>query len=141
MARITAAVLCDFAQVREGLLFVQSAGINRMWRPKTPAPLGFMLGLVLEIEAGEYERPHTLRATVKQVDTARVVARIDARAQLNDTSGYEPGEAAVVPLVVDLRAAEVPAFGQYDVQIAVDGGDTTILSFWVKPVRTGATSP
>lgn len=135
MARVTAAVLCDFAQVREGLLFVQSAGINRMWRAQTPAPLGFMLGLVLEVGPGEYDRQHTLRVTVKRVETASPLVRIDGVAVLNDTSPYEPGEMAVVPLALDLRNVEVPAFGQYDVQIAVDGGDTTILSFWVKPTK------
>ena len=136
MARVTAAVLCDFAQVREGLLFVQSAGINRMWRPQVPAKLGCMLGVVFEVGPGEYDHTHTLRATVKQVATAHPVVRIDGTARINSTAGYEPGEAAVVPLALDLRAVEVPAFGQYDVQIAVDGGDTTILSCWVKPIRT-----
>jgi hypothetical protein len=138
MARVTAAMLCDFAQVREGLLFVQSAGVNRMWRAQTPANLGCMLGVVFEVGPGEYDQTHTLRVTVKQVDTALAVVRIDGTARINSTAGYEPGEAAVVPLALDLRLVEVPSFGQYDVQIAVDGGDTTILSCWVKPIKSAA---
>lgn len=136
MARMTAAVLCDFAQVREGLLFVQSAGINRMWRPNLPANLGFMLGLVLEVGPGEFEQAHSLTVTVKFVDTATPVVRIDGRASINDAAPYEPGEAALIPLALDLRTVEVGAFGQYDVHIAVDGGDTTMLTFWVKPLAT-----
>ena len=36
-AQLKALVLCDFAQVREGLLFVQSGGLTRLVAPKFPA--------------------------------------------------------------------------------------------------------
>ena len=49
---IRVATLCDFAQVREGLLFVSSAGITRVYRESFPAPIGVMLALVLGDVAG-----------------------------------------------------------------------------------------
>ena len=45
--KVSVAAICDFAQVREGLLSVISAGINRLWRPQYPAPMGAMLALIV----------------------------------------------------------------------------------------------
>jgi glutamate-5-semialdehyde dehydrogenase len=44
---VTTAMLADFAQVREGLLFVSSGGITRCYREQLPAPLG-VTGFVFE---------------------------------------------------------------------------------------------
>ena len=49
---IRVATICDFAQVRDGLLSVISAGITRVWRSQYPAPLGVMLALVFEVGPG-----------------------------------------------------------------------------------------
>ena len=43
LMEVTTAMLSDFAQVREGLLFVSSGGITRCYREQLPAPLGVHL--------------------------------------------------------------------------------------------------
>lgn len=46
--QLASAILCDFAQVREGLLFVSGGGITRIWRETFPAAAGVSLALVFE---------------------------------------------------------------------------------------------
>ena len=36
MADLTSALLCDFAQVREGVLFVSSGGVSRLTTTSSP---------------------------------------------------------------------------------------------------------
>jgi hypothetical protein len=55
--RIIAGVLCDYAEVREGLLTIVSAGITRLWRAELPAPMGVFLALQVEVEANERPFP------------------------------------------------------------------------------------
>lgn len=74
MAAVSAAILCDFAQVREGLLFVNSGGITRAFAEQLPAPLNMMLGLIVERGPAEAEAAHELVVTVKHVESAGVLA-------------------------------------------------------------------
>ena len=68
---VTTAMLADFAQVREGLLFVSSGGITRCYREQLPAPLGVHLAIVLELDRLEAERPHEVRVVVVDEDGRR----------------------------------------------------------------------
>ena len=49
MLDLSTAVLCDFAQVRDRLLFVASGAVSRLYRRELPSPLGLMVGLVIEV--------------------------------------------------------------------------------------------
>ena len=62
--RIIAGVLCDYAEVREGLLTIVSAGITRLWRAELPAPMGVFLALQVEVEANERPFPHELEVAI-----------------------------------------------------------------------------
>jgi hypothetical protein len=141
LASISASILCDFAQVREGLLFVASGGITRAYRPELPAPLMVMLGLLVEIPADEQGRVHEIEIVVKHNDTATDIARVVAGAQAaGDT---HPGESLMVPAVADLRMVGVAEYGSYDVRVNVDGNPGTYLTFYVldKPPDMPANAP
>lgn len=129
MAAISSVLLCDFAQVREGLLFVLSGGITRVYRPKLPGNLGVKAAVVVEIGFAEVGRAHQLVVSVKHAGTAQEMGRL--------TSGFkaggalEPGESLYVPIVVDLAAVPVKEYGAHDVQVAIDGAVPAQLTIYV----------
>ena len=133
MSRLLAATLCDFAQVRESLLFVNSAGITRLHRPYFPAPLGAMLAVVVELEPDELTMAHELSVTVKHVDSAVMVARVVCAFGFQvRPPGLEPGEASQVPMVIDLRPVALTEAGEHDIQVSVDSAPATLLTLWAK---------
>ena len=127
---IRVATICDFAQVREGLLSVLSAGITRVWRSQYPAPLGVMLGLIFEVTPGRAKFPREVRIRVENADGARL-AEATGGFQVDPSPGHDPGEMLTLPFVVDFRDLQIPAAGRYQIVIdpMSDGVDPTVLAF------------
>ncbi|WP_420639296.1 DUF6941 family protein [Candidatus Poriferisocius sp.] len=127
---IRVATLCDFAQVREGLLFVSSAGITRVYRESFPAPTGVMLALVLEMSPIEAMDPHKITVRIEDAD-GRKLAEMVGELQVKLGSGHDPGELVNVPFVADFRTMKLPTPGRYQVAIQPDaeGSNPVALSF------------
>lgn len=127
---IRVATICDFAQVREGLLSVLSAGITRIWNNQYPAPLGVMIALILEINPSDTLVPQEVRIRVENEDGAQL-AEASGGFQMEPGPGHDPGELLVLPSVIDFRNLPIPAAGRY--QIVIDpmseGIDPTVLAF------------
>jgi len=121
MADISSAIVCDFAQVREGLLFVSSGGITRLRRPSLPAPLGVALAIVVEVPFDQVSATHGVLARVVHVASATELLRTEVGLQANDPT-VEPGESLYVPLVVSLHQLMIPELGAYDIVASVDHG-------------------
>lgn len=122
-------LLCDFAQVRNGLLYVVGGGITRLWRDEFPAPMGASLAIVFELHQQEVGRPHELAVQVMGPDgenVASVVAGFNAAAL-----ELELGEGLVVPVSLDLRDAGLTKHGGHVVNVAVDGTHLGESRFWV----------
>jgi hypothetical protein len=131
-ARLTSLILCDFAQVREGLLFVQSGGLTRLLAPAFPAKFPCRLACLVELPAGETSQAHAMAIKVKAVETASVLATVNvALHEAVKTAGLAPGESRIVPVVVPLDSVVFPAPGQYDLQVDVDEQLAGDLSFRV----------
>ena len=127
---IRVATLCDFAQVREGLLFVSSAGITRVYRESFPAPIGVMLALVLEMSPVEAANANKIKVRVEDADGQKL-AEMVGEVQVKLGSGHDPGELVNVPFVADFRAMKLPTPGRYQVAIhpEVDGANPVALGF------------
>src|ERR1700683_4960786 len=81
---IPTAILGDFAQVREGLLFVSSGGVTRVYHQPDwplPRPLGLHLGLAVEVGPDEIDKVHEVRVRVVQQSTAMETAAVVAAMQ------------------------------------------------------------
>ena len=129
--KVCVAAICDFAQVREGLLSVISAGINRVWRPQYPAPMGAMLALIIEVTPGEAKIPREIRFRVEAADGARL-AEASAGFQIGTPpSQNDPGAVMMVPFAVDFRTVQLPAAGRYQivVDLMTEGVEETVLAF------------
>jgi hypothetical protein len=130
-ARVTTMVLCDFAQVRDGLLFVSSGGVSRVVAGPFPARLRLHLATVVHVTADEVDRPHRMSIKFKYPDEATTIGGVEVNIQLNPVGGVYPGEGVNVPQALDLSQIPFPKPGQVDVQVAIDDELAGDLTFWV----------
>lgn len=127
---VTTAVLCDSAQIREGLLFVLAGGITRIRRTSYPANLGAAVAVVLELDSIEAERTHEFELIVVGED-GQELARVAAQIQVGDAQVHF-GENIQVPLAVDLHGGVLPIAGAYELRLYVDGNHRRTLQFWAE---------
>lgn len=127
--KVTTGLLCDFAQARDGLLYVMSGGITRLWRPSVPAPLGIFYAIVLELDQVEMERPHEFLVIVMNEDGDRVV-EVGGGFQVN-AADLHVGERQQVPLAIDFRQGEITTWGAHSVSFYVDGNSAHETAFYV----------
>jgi hypothetical protein len=126
--KVTTGILCDFASVREGLLFVVGGGITRVRRAHYPAPFGCSVALLVELHQMELPRPHELELRVVGPDGENV-ASIKGGFQASGPVDLDIGENLPIPVVVDLRGAELAKPGRYNVEASIDGSHQLTLSF------------
>lgn len=130
---LAAAIVCDHASVREGLLIVVGGGVTRLWRPAMPAPLGVDLAILLELTAGELDRPHEVVVDLISED-GRAEGQFKGGFLVSGSAGLDPGEVAVVPFAAPLGAmAAVQSYGRYSFHVSVDGEAMKAVSFRVAP--------
>lgn len=132
MAHVRSAILCDFAQVREGLLFVSSGGITRIAAAGPGAPIGFSIAGELEVLAHEAGGTHevTFKVTVVETSTTlwEAALSIDTSASGN---GLFPGESLHVPFALPVGPFPATAFGPHDLKVSIDSSETELLTFYV----------
>lgn len=127
--QVGAALLADFAQVREGLLFVVGGGITRIYRPELPAPMNVCLVLAIELHRMERDQPHELNVQIMDDDGGQV-AEIKGGFQMQATdAAYH--EAVNVPMVFDLRVVGLARYGFHVVEVSIDGHHERTLQFLV----------
>lgn len=130
--RVALATICDYATVREGLLTVVSAGVNRLWRDQVPAPMNICLAVLLEVEQDSRADIHDFELVISGPDGAQVAkaeGAIQAGASLREVP--EPEELAYIPLALDLRGVPAPVYGLYTMRIRVSQADPLELRFKV----------
>jgi hypothetical protein len=118
--RVDVALLCDAANVRDGLLYILGGGISRITRPTWPAPLGVDLALRICAHPSESGTTHTLNVFVQGVDGQRH-AELNMRFTPQAAVGLLPGQEIQLPLPLDLRQIALPAAGEYSVEVLIDG--------------------
>ncbi|HZA27257.1 MAG TPA: hypothetical protein VE915_06370 [Actinomycetota bacterium] len=128
---VAAAFLCDFAEVRERLLFALGGGITRLWRESFPASMDASLALLLELHQMEQATRHDLQVVVQGEDGQRV-GEVKGAFQMGAPE-VEVGENLLVPIALDLRPARLPAPGSYAVEIVIDGTHQRKIQFRAMP--------
>ena len=131
--RALIATLCDFAQIREGLLNIVSAGVTRVTTPVYPGHLGCMVAVMLEVAD---RIPHEVRARLESED-GKPIGEVKAAFQLSTTDA-DPGEKVYLPLVFDLREAQIPAPGRYQMVIETESSETVLGFRSLPPVSQGS---
>lgn len=126
--QITTALLCDFAQVRQNLLFVCSGGITQLNRSSWPAKMGLHLALVIAVHPTEFGRPHELNVFVQSEDGARV-AEATGGIQVDTAEETTPTEHATVPITLNLQDVRLQDPGRYATEILIGGHHQMSLPF------------
>ena len=130
--RLDALILCDFAQVREGLLFVQSGGLTRLIASKLPAAFGCHVAAMVYMPPNEAVDAHHMVMKIKSPDTVELIATINVELhELTRPDGLVLGEGRQVPVVVPLGAVRFPTPGRYDLQGDIDDQIAGDLAFRV----------
>lgn len=131
-AELKSLILCDFAQVREGLIFIQSGGLTRLMAPKFPAKFSCHIAALVWLPPHEAGTAHDMVMKVKSAETAKLTATV--KVAVHETApppGLLPGEGRLVPIVVPLAAVTFPSPGEYDLQVEVDEQFAGDISFRV----------
>ena len=142
MAHIRSMLLCDHAQVREGLLFVTSGGITRLAVPGPDSPVQFHLAGQLEIPAGEQGRTHTIDMKVTSAGSATDVWRATMTITTPESSDQLfPGESTIVPFAVLVGPFLTPDAGPHDLKVSVDDTETVLSTFYVLHAAAAGSPP
>lgn len=128
--RVTAALLCDHATVREGLLHVLGGCITRLWREQLPAGMGVALALVIEVTQEETAVPHEIQIWVRDRD-GKQVAEVMGGFELTPGPRTERGENLLTPIAIPLQGVGLEQYGKHVVSLAVDAQIVHELEFWV----------
>jgi hypothetical protein len=131
MLDLSTAVLCDFAQVRDRLLFVSSGAVSRLYRQELPSPLGLMVGLVIEVPLEDAGMDHQLRAEVINRH-GTVLATLENTFRVSDV-GLFPHEVQQVPLVLSITGVRARTWGTHQVRLYLDGDLVRALTLYVVP--------
>jgi hypothetical protein len=119
---ITTALICNWAEVREGILFVSGGGITRSWKQQFPAPLGVCVAVMLEGTQGEMiDISHDVEIEISNEDGVQV-GLVKAAIQAKGSPDLQPGEMLQVPLAFNLTLVPIPAGGAYDFKVRLDRG-------------------
>ena len=75
-AELKSLILCDFAQIRDGLLFVQSGGLTRLASPSFPAKFSCYVATLVWLPPTEAVAAHEMVMKVKSASTATLRATV-----------------------------------------------------------------
>ena len=126
---VTTAMLADFAQVREGLLFVASGGSPAATGISSRPRSACSWPPVLELDRLEAERLHELHVVVVDED-GQQLAEIAGEIQLGATQ-LMINENLNVPITFDLRNVPVERFGSVEIRLYVAREHRRTLPIWV----------
>jgi hypothetical protein len=126
--KLAAAVLCDYAGVRDGLLTVVGAGVTRIWRQDLPAPMNVMLALMIELHRIELDKQHSLEVLVQDQD-GEAAAQIQGGFSVPPPNDLQAGELQLVPMPIDLRNVALRKHGNYSIEVSVNGSHQATMQF------------
>jgi hypothetical protein len=129
MIVLKAAMICDAATVRDGLLNVLGAGLSLFNRESYPAAFGAAVALILELsDGGESDQAHDIQVKAFRVGQADS-AFFEVSAVLNAELVGNSGGFQLVPLALGLQNAGIPEEGAYELVVLIDGVNVTTLHF------------
>jgi hypothetical protein len=118
-------MLANHAEIREGVAYVMSAGIDTVNATQLPATFNGALLLRMLLHRSEIDRPHMIDVRFTDEDgrrIAQVEGRIEPQKQIPD---FPMGWEYPVMMAVNIAGMPLPRAGQYSVEIL---GDSNYLA-------------
>lgn len=127
---LTTLLLCDYANIREGMINIVSGGITRIG-----SSIGFPTAIDAHLAMSVYVQPHRVREThtgrvvLRYPDTVEEIVRIEF--QFHGDADLHPGEGLNFHFALPLQGVQAPHAGQIDVSVTVNEAPIGLLSFWM----------
>jgi hypothetical protein len=115
---LQAALLCEAASTRDGLLFVLGGGVDHWAPPAYPAGLRLTLGVVVEADDRDQGSEHAFAVDVLDQEAERIVG---VTAGFQFEGQLDPGQTTKLAFAVPLEGVLIPEYGDYEVRLLVDG--------------------
>jgi hypothetical protein len=142
-----AVLVCDYAQVNGGKLYVVGAGINMVLvnEAEPPHMVALWAGVVVTVPWPAHNQAHRLAVRLEHEDGERVrVASTPAGVDVSDEDEgkllatfnagrgpmMQPGDESLLPLAVPL-SVRLPRLGGYRLTVELDGSDAAVARFRV----------
>lgn len=128
-------LLCDFAQVADGKLYILGGG----WTLCGPGAFQHALAIKIEVPWSESNRLHQLEAVLRDEDMQAVSVgdppsevKFEGTFEVGRPVGLPPGTPLDVPLAVNFGPLELPA-GAYFWSVSIDGAEVGRVRFRTRP--------
>ena len=132
---LTTLTLCDYANVREGMINIVSGGITRIAvRGEFPAQVEAYIAMSIYVQPHRVGEDHTGHVILRFPDTMEEIARVDVGFNVN--ADRNPGEGLFFPLALPLRGIAFPHTGQVDVSVTLNNQPAGLVSFWLSEAPT-----
>lgn len=127
--KLSLVMLADHGSVREGTLGVLGGFVNQLWRNEFPAAMGVDLVAVAMTSPEE-------RAAGGASDTFRFWCEepgveeplFEGRGEIS--SGFDAGMESYFPMIFDLRNAQLPKPGRYQINFQLSDGEVLNYAFY-----------
>jgi hypothetical protein len=150
-------ILCDYAQVHAGKLYVTGANVNLVMTPQAvpPHPINLWAGIIVTVPWNAHNEAHRLNVRLEDQDShpvpfaqqlpgAQVPEDFDGSVVAQFNVGRAPimqqGDESLVPLAVALNIG-LPKVGPYRVVLSVDKDQIAVARFRVLHMQMANLQP
>ncbi len=127
--------LCDAATEYGGKLNILGS-FDHLWAKEVPVVHPHCAVAIKLRFARIEEGNHRLRITVGDADGKLVLPALDASVAVRFTADGD--ETAVANLILNIQQLKLPSFGEYTVDMAVDGRQEGSLPLYLRAIKTPA---
>lgn len=131
-------LLCDYAEVADGKLFILGGG----WSICGPGPFTHALAIKIGVPWDLANRRHKLQAILKDEDGQEVrigeppsEIKFEGEIEVGRPAGLPAGSYLDVPLAVNFGPLELPPGRGYIWEIGIDGSEGVELRFRTRPAH------
>jgi hypothetical protein len=152
------AILCDYAQVNNGKLYLTGAAANLVGTPSAapPHPISVAVGILVTIPWNAHNQLHRLKVSLVSEDGAVVPIAVPSPTDPPEDQGsvlgqfnagrpplMQAGDDSIMPIAIPLNVA-LPTLGGYAVVVDIDGAEVARTKFrvlHVSQMQGGGLSP
>jgi hypothetical protein len=133
---LTTLLLCDYANIREGMLNVVSGGITRIATASGfPSSIDAHLAMSVYVHPHRVHETHTGRIILRYPDIVEEIASIEF--QFHGDAQLNLGEGLNFHFALPLQSVVASRPGQIDVSVTVNESPLGLISFWMSDASQG----
>jgi|SRR5215467_10412316 len=125
------AMLANYAEVRDGLVFVTGGGIDTVQTPKLPAILNATVIVRLLLHRTEANKPHAVEIEIMDED-GRSVAKVQAGVMVHLNPETPVGWDVPSTVALNIHGLQLQNEGRYSVEISADNAHLRTLNLRTK---------